>query len=153
MSRDSIPVLTCDRCRQRLEIRGAQTNAGWGQIWASAPRREPDKPVRTLSNGDLRADLCAACADDLFAWWAAAPDNSTAEPPSPNPVPPAPTRARRRRLADIIDQALREQVDSSFGAIKLQPTCVLNEDVPAEALIGIDLRAQRLAEKIAKDLS
>lgn len=84
MSRDTIEVKICDRCGFGIEIRSHGQDAGWGRIWASAPHPDAARPIRTLSAENQQADICTDCADEFFAFWAAAPvrevtnDNSNA---------------------------------------------------------------------------
>jgi len=143
MSRDTIEVKICDRCGFGIEIRSYGQDAGWGRIWASAPHPDAARPIRTLSAENQQADICTDCADEFFAFWAAAPNEAT---------PPPPKRIDRALLEARIGEALREQISVSVGAIQEEPSSILDPEIPSAALTGIDLRAKRLAHQLAKEL-
>ena len=150
MSRDTIRVRTCDRCRRRIEIRLSGQDAGWGHIWGRAENNDLARPPRIIADGSDPADICADCVDELFAWWSSASDNSLAEPVEATPPPPK--RIDRALLEVRIGEALREQVSASVGAIQEEPSSILDPEIPSAALTGIDLRAKRLAKQLAKEL-
>lgn len=150
MSRDTIEVKICDRCGFGIEIRSHGQDAGWGRIWASAPHLDAARPIRTLSAENQQADICTDCADEFFAFWATAPIRGAAS--TNETTPPPPKRIDRAVLESRIGEALREQVSASVGAIQLEPSSILNPEIPSAALTGIDLRAKRLAKQLAKEL-
>lgn len=144
MARETIPVRECDRCRVRVEIRepGQRFEQfGWGQAWAKAPSKNIERQAHRLIGGEAdQADLCPACADELFAWWTA-------------PVPPAElpeprdtnlTRKQRASLKARIVDDMRRQVTASIQAVKEQPSSILNADIVPGAFAGIEERAARL---------
>ncbi|MBB6191162.1 hypothetical protein FHS51_001384 [Sphingobium wenxiniae] len=149
MSRETIPVIACDRCRLRLEVREEGQDKGWGRAWASAPHADPAKPMSRQIGGDtMQADLCPACVEDLFAWWTSPPAREDAIPAAP----PARKKPSRRRLADIVDQALREQATESIDAIREQPTSILSGEIVPGALAGVEMRARRIARELSEEL-
>lgn len=72
MSRETIPVLQCDRCGEICEVRAPGQDDRWGRVMAHAPATDPARPPRTTGSAPT-ADLCPRCADDFFAWWTSPP--------------------------------------------------------------------------------
>jgi hypothetical protein len=147
VSRDNIPVVQCDRCQLRVEVREEGQASGWGRAWAKAPNADPARPVARCIGGEVsQADLCPSCVEDLFAWWPSPPERTGAEPA----IAPARKKPSRRRLADIIDQALREQATESIDALRERPTAILSGDIVPGALAGVEMRANRIARQIGE---
>lgn len=152
MSRESIEVRECDRCRHRVEVREFGQETGWGVAWSKAPPVDPiHHPNRVI--GDERsgpADLCPTCVGELFDWWKSAPAN-------PAPMPKAAgvrvARKYRKQLVDLVKSQLREQVTESIEAIRQQPTSILSRDIVPGAMDGVEERAEKLSALILDGLS
>lgn len=147
MSRETIPVLQCDRCGEICEVRAPGQDERWGQIMARAPAPDPARPPRTTGSAPM-ADLCPRCADDFFAWWTSPPPREASGPAPDVDQPIAPSRRTRRHMERIIERALREQAAQSLDAVREQPTSILNGEIVPSALDGIDMRARRLAREL-----
>lgn len=63
MSRDSIEVRECDRCKTRVEARSLDAFDGWGTAMAMAQKGGE-------RSGFTDADICPSCFDLLVAWFA-----------------------------------------------------------------------------------
>ena len=152
MSRESIEVRECDRCRHRVEVREFGQETGWGVVWSKAPPVDPvHHPNRVI--GDERngpADLCPTCVDELFDWWKSAPAN-----PAPMPKAASVTVARkyRKQLVDVVTAQLREQVSESIDAVREQPTSILSKEIVPGAMNGVEERAKKLVDTILDGLS
>lgn len=146
MSRETIPVLQCDRCGEKCEVRAPGQDARWGHVMAHAPAVDPACRPRTTGSAPT-ADLCPRCVDDFFAWWTSPPPRAVSDP-TPELGQPAQTRRPRRHMTDIIDRALREQVAESLDAVREQPTSILNGEIVPGALEGVEMRARRVAREL-----
>lgn len=62
MSRDTIDVRECDRCKLRLEAREPSAFDGWGTFNADGLRQDKKIGLNTV-------DLCAGCFDFLLDWF------------------------------------------------------------------------------------
>lgn len=64
MSRDTIHVRECDRCKVKVEARGVEDFEGWG--FASATGEKGGEKI-----GFANADICPECLELLIAWFTA----------------------------------------------------------------------------------
>lgn len=144
MSRETIPVLQCDRCGEICEVRAPGQDDRWGRVMANAPATDPARPPRTTGSAPS-ADLCPRCADDFFAWWTSPPAREAA-PDLDQPIKPSPRT--HRHMTEMIARALREQAEQSVAAVREQPSSILNGDIIPGALEGIEIRARRLAREL-----
>ncbi|EPR09905.1 hypothetical protein M527_07210 [Sphingobium indicum IP26] len=103
---------------------------------------------RCIGGETSQADLCPACIDELFVWWTSPPERAGAE----EIVARVRKKPSRRRLADIIDRALREQATESLDAVREQPTSILSGEIVPGALAGIEMRANRVARQIGGEI-
>lgn len=62
MSRDTIAVRECDRCKTKVEARELETFDGWGMVNADGERKGERIGIRS-------ADICPKCFNLLLSWF------------------------------------------------------------------------------------
>ena len=66
MSKSAITVMTCDRCKDREEIRVEHRAYTWGRI--NAAQYNGPKWIGSI-DGKIFKDLCPNCMSGLMRWW------------------------------------------------------------------------------------
>jgi hypothetical protein len=66
MAKTTFDVMTCDRCKNRQEIRNPENSYTWGRMTAA----EVNGPQWIGSlDGKKFCDICPNCVSALMKWW------------------------------------------------------------------------------------
>lgn len=67
MTREHRTFLHCDRCRSSAEVRTADVEYNWGEMWA----KQFNGPLKIGSGNHYSQvkHICPACMNSLMVWW------------------------------------------------------------------------------------
>lgn len=74
MSKNNIPVYTCERCKTTEELRHSHQMYQWGEFWAAMC----NGPIwfGSQKKNDATLDLCPRCMGELKTWFNSAHPSS-----------------------------------------------------------------------------
>lgn len=129
MSRDTIEVRECDRCKAKVEARDLDAFEGWGSASATAQ-------VLGERKGFANADLCPVCLDFLLDWFTAITrerDAQRTSAPSPH-LPP-----KKSIAASLVAESLARSPDLDDYLAQLDAIISLDEMQEYQARNGLKL--------------